>query len=202
MLYNTGVDYPAAGSTYAGNADGSWVSLDGNTWSSICDYDFYYTWMIRPVLSVGSTPQTYTITAISANNAMGTVTGGGTYNAGTTVQLQANPYAGYEFTYWNDGNTENPRYIVVTGDATYVANFQPQVGINDNDLSDINVYSYDHQIVVCHAEGERIEIYDMLGKRIAYDAVNTQETRQFNISTKGVYLVRVGDSFFKKVVVK
>ena len=203
VLYNTGVDYPAAGSTYAGNPDGSWVSLDGTSWNQIYSYgNFYFTWMVRPVLSVGSTPQTYTITATSANNAMGTVTGGGTYNAGTTVQLQANPYAGYEFTYWNDGNTENPRYIVVTGDATYVANFQPQVGINDNDLSAISVYSHDHQIVICHAEGESIAIYDMLGKCIAYDAMNTLETRQFTISSKGIYLVRVGDSFFKKVVVK
>ena len=271
VLYNTGVDYPVAGSDYAGNVDGSWVSLDGSTWGFVGEYDLYYTWMVRPVLSTSSIPQTYTITAISANDAMGTVTGGGTYNAGTTVQLianpaanhhfvswndgntsnpryitvtgnatfiasfavdqyqidvfssndamgtatgsgtynygsvvqiRANPYTGYEFIYWNDGNTENPRDITVLGNMTYVASFQPQTGINDNDLSAISVYSHDHQIVVCHAEGECIEIYDMLGKRIAYDAVNTQETRQFTISTKGVYLVRVGDTFYKKVVVK
>ena len=344
VLYNTGVTYPAAGSTYAGNPDGSWVSLDGSTWGQIYSYgNFYYTWMIRPVLSAASTPQTYTITAvssnstmgtvtgggtypagttvqlvatayqgyefvnwqdgntsnprtitvtenatytanfqstaapnytitaISANNAMGTVTGGGTYPAGTTVQLianpaanhhfvswndgntsnprtitvtgnatyiatfaidqyqidvlsgndamgtttgsgtydygsviqiQANPYAGYEFVNWQDGNTDNPRSITVLGNMTYVATFQPEVGINDNDLSAVNVYSFDNQIVVCHAEGENIEIYDMLGKRIAYDAINTQEQRIFTISAKGIYLVRVGDTFFKKVVVK
>ena len=271
VLYNSGVSHPAAGSNYSGNVDGSWVSLDGSTWGFVGDYGLYYSWMVRPVLSAGSTPQTYTITALSSNNSMGTVTGGGSYTAGTTVQLianpaanhhfvswndgntsnprvitvtgnatyiatfavdqyqidvlssndamgtasgsgtydygsvvqiRANPYAGYEFINWNDGNTENPRDITVTENATYVANFQPEVGINDNDLSAISVYSHDHQIVVYHAEGERIEIYDMLGKRIAYDAENTQETRQFTISTKGVYLVRVGDSFFKKVVVK
>lgn len=272
VLYNTGVTYPAAGSTYAGNPDGSWVSLDGTTWNQIYSYgNFYYTWMIRPVLSAGSTPQTYTITAISANDAMGTVTGGGTYPAGTTVQLnanpaanhhfvswndgntsnprtitvtgnatyiasfaidqyqievlssndamgttsgsgtydygsviqiRANPYAGYEFVYWQDGNTDNPRNITVLGNMTYVASFQPEVGIHDNDLSSISVYSHTNQIVVCHAEGESIEIYDMLGKRIAYDAMNTQETRLFTISAKGVYMVRVGDDFFKKVVVK
>ncbi|MBR4535502.1 MAG: choice-of-anchor J domain-containing protein [Bacteroidales bacterium] len=343
VLYNTGVDYPAAASTYAGNPDGSWVSLNGNDWNSICSYGYDLTWMVRPVLSSGSTPQTYTITAVSANtsmgdvigggsypagttvqlmanayqgyefvnwqdgntsnpriitvtgnatytanfqstavpnytitatsanNAMGTVTGGGTYPADTTVQLVANPAAnhhfvswndgntsnpryitvtenatyiatfaidqyqidvlssddamgtvtggglcnygsvvqiqaypsaGYEFVYWNDGNTDNPRDITVTGNATYVANFQPTVGIDDNNLSAVSVYSHDHQIVVCHAEGECIEIYDVLGKRIAYDAMNTREMRQFTISTKGVYLVRVGDSYFKKVIVK
>ena len=271
VLYNTGVNYPAAGSTYAGNPDGSWVSLDGTTWNSICDYGYYYSWMIRPVLSAGSTPQTYTITALSSNNSMGTVTGGGSYTAGTTVQLianpsanhhfvswndgntsnprsitvtgdatyiatfainqyqitvlsgndamgtvsgsgtynygsviqiQANPYAGYEFVYWNDGNTDNPRNINVLANTTYVANFQPTVGIDDNDLSAISVYCHDHQIVVSHAEGERIAIYDMLGKLVASDTQNTQELRQFTISTKGIYLVRVGEAFFKKVVVK
>ena len=202
VLYNTGTTYPAAGSTYAGNPDGSWVSLDGTDWSSICDYGFYYTWMIRPVLSAGSTPQTYTITAVSANTSMGEVIGGGTYAAGTTVQLRANAYPGYEFAYWNDGNTDNPRNIIVVANATYVANFQLQDGINDNDLTFVNVYSYGNQVVVCHAEGESIEIYDMLGKRIAYDALNSQETRQYTISTKGIYLVRVGNTYFKKVIIK
>ncbi len=271
VLYNTGVDYPAAASTYAGNPDGSWVSLNGNDWNSICSYDFDLTWMIRPVLSAASTPQTYTITAVSSNNAMGTVIGGGNYPAGTTVQLTANaapnhhfvswndgntsnpryitvtgnatyianfaidqyqitvlsandamgtvtgggmcdygsvvqiqayPSAGYEFVYWNDGNTDNPRNITVTGNATYVANFQPTVGIDDNNLSAVSVYSHDHQIVVCHAEGKSIEIYDMLGKLVAYDTHNSQELRQFTISTKGIYLVRVGEAFFKKVIVK
>lgn len=92
VLYNTGVNYPAAGSTYAGNPDGSWVSLNDSTWNSICDFGFYYTWMVRPVLSSGSVPQTYTITAVSANISMGEVIGGGTYAAGTTVQLMANAY--------------------------------------------------------------------------------------------------------------
>ena len=272
VLYNTGVNYPAAGSTYAGNPDGSWVSLDGTTWDQIYAYgNFYYTWMIRPVLSAASTPQTYTITALSSNNSMGTVTGGGSYSAGTTVQLianpaanhhfvswndgntsnpryitvtgnatyiatfavnqyqitvlssndamgtvsgsgaydygsvvqiRANPSAGHEFVYWNDGNTNNPRDITVTGNATYVANFQPTVGIDDNNLSAVNVYSYDHQIIVSHADGESIAIYDMLGKLVAFDTQNTQEIRQFTISAKGIYLVRVGEAFFKKVVVK
>jgi hypothetical protein len=64
VLYNTGVNYPASGSTYSGNPDGSWVSTDGSTWASVCDYGLNYTWMIRPVLSSGSTPQNYTITTV------------------------------------------------------------------------------------------------------------------------------------------
>lgn len=65
----------------------------------------------------------YTITATSTNPAMGTVTGGGTYNGGATATLTATPNTGYHFVQWQDGNTQNPRTITVTGDATYTATF-------------------------------------------------------------------------------
>ena len=67
--------------------------------------------------------ETYTITVISANNSMGTVSGGGTYEAGAQITISATPISGYHFASWNDGNTDNPRTITVTGDATYIANF-------------------------------------------------------------------------------
>ncbi len=67
----------------------------------------------------------YTITAASANPVMGTVTGGGTYNGGATATLTATPNPGYHFVQWQDGNTQNPRTITVTGDATYTATFAP-----------------------------------------------------------------------------
>lgn len=67
----------------------------------------------------------YTITATSTNPAMGTVTGGGTYNGGATATLTATPNMGYHFVQWQDGNTQNPRTITVTGDATYTATFAP-----------------------------------------------------------------------------
>ena len=67
----------------------------------------------------------HTITATSADPAMGTVTGGGTYNGGATATLTATPNSGYHFVQWQDGNTHNPRTITVTGDATYTATFAP-----------------------------------------------------------------------------
>ncbi|MBQ6742237.1 MAG: leucine-rich repeat domain-containing protein [Bacteroidales bacterium] len=67
----------------------------------------------------------HTITATSADPAMGTVTGGGTYNGGATATLTATPNSGYHFVQWQDGNTQNPRTITVTGDATYTATFAP-----------------------------------------------------------------------------
>ena len=65
----------------------------------------------------------YTITVESANPNMGEAYGGGTFFEGAITEISAIPNAGYVFTGWNDGNTQNPRTITVTGDATYTANF-------------------------------------------------------------------------------
>ncbi len=65
----------------------------------------------------------YTITTTANPSNGGTVTGGGTYPAGSTALLTAVPNAGYEFSAWQDGNTSNPRTITVNGNATYTANF-------------------------------------------------------------------------------
>ena len=76
--------------------------------------------------SIGGQPTTYyTITAVSSNPSMGSVTGGGTYADGSTVTLTATPNNGYAFARWReDNNTDNPRTITVTGDRTYTAIFQ------------------------------------------------------------------------------
>lgn len=69
----------------------------------------------------------YTITVGVNDPAMGSATGGGKYAVNTEVVLTATANTGYDFVAWNDGNTDNPRTIVVTGDATYTANFQRHV---------------------------------------------------------------------------
>ena len=66
--------------------------------------------------------------SVSANPAVGgNVTGGGTYNYGTSVTLTANASEGYTFLNWTrDGSvvSTSPNYsITVTEDASYVANF-------------------------------------------------------------------------------
>ena len=65
----------------------------------------------------------YTITASAANNAMGYVTGGGTYYAGETVTLKAVANSTYCFVNWSDGNTDATRTFTATTDVTLKANF-------------------------------------------------------------------------------
>ena len=54
----------------------------------------------------------------------GTVTEGGTYAEGTEITLTATPDEGYQFTQWSDGNTDNPRTLVLTQDTSLVAYFE------------------------------------------------------------------------------
>lgn len=65
---------------------------------------------------------TYTLTVKAGTG--GTVTGGGTYEHGSTATLTAKPNTGYKFVKWNDGNTSATRTITVTGGATYTATFE------------------------------------------------------------------------------
>ena len=69
-------------------------------------------------------PNQYTLTVAANDNAMGTVTGSGTYNYLDTVTITATPANHCLFVQWNDGNTNAVRDVVVTGDATYTATFQ------------------------------------------------------------------------------
>lgn len=70
-----------------------------------------------------STVRSYKITGASANTAMGTVSGTATKQYGQTVTLTATPESCADFVQWNDGNTDNPRTVTVTGTKTYTATF-------------------------------------------------------------------------------
>ena len=53
----------------------------------------------------------------------GSVSGGGEYPMGHEVTLEATPKNNCTFVGWSDGNTDNPRTVTVSGDATYIALF-------------------------------------------------------------------------------
>ena len=66
----------------------------------------------------------HTISVATNNTNSGTVSGGGTFDYGTTnVRITATPKAHYHLKQWNDGNTSTSRQITVTEDKTYTATF-------------------------------------------------------------------------------
>ena len=66
---------------------------------------------------------TYTITAQSANDIQGYVDAPSQAEYLDHTTLTAIPKLGYHFTQWTDGNTDNPREIVLTCDTTFTAEF-------------------------------------------------------------------------------
>ena len=81
-----------------------------------------------------STP---TITLTVNNEAMGSAS----YTMdGNTAVLTATANEGYEFTGWNDGNTENPRTVTITSDTAFMAIFTeavstPTITVTVNDAT-------------------------------------------------------------------
>ena len=65
----------------------------------------------------------YSITTASSNEEWGTTEGDATVLYQDQVEISATANYGYHFTQWNDGNSNNPRTITVTKDATYTATF-------------------------------------------------------------------------------
>ena len=55
----------------------------------------------------------------------GRVTGAGTYDAGTEVEVEAIPNEGYKFVEWDDGETSAKRPVTVNNDVTLKATFAP-----------------------------------------------------------------------------
>lgn len=68
-------------------------------------------------------PISYTITVASNDSSMGSVSGSGTYEAGTSVILKATANSGYKFVRWKDGFMSSERIVTVTGNKTYTAVF-------------------------------------------------------------------------------
>ena len=69
-------------------------------------------------------PKKHTLTVRSANESQGSVSGGGTFDEGSTQTVRATPKTGFAFDKWSDGSTQNPRTVKLTSDLTLTASFK------------------------------------------------------------------------------
>ena len=136
---------------------------------------------------------TYTITVMSANNDMGIASGGGTYPQGTVITIMAEAFPGYQFDRWHDGITDNPRSVVVTSDATYVANFVATQGIGEVDYTYRAVALPNYTIMLDGVANQAVVVYDMMGRRLCSQHVQTEQV-SITMPSAGVYFVTVGAS--------
>lgn len=144
--------------------------------------------------------QYYTLTVMSADLQMGTVSPGGEYEENSTVTIEAFPNVGYLFSQWNDEINDNPRIITITSDTTFTAYFNIDVGVDDYTMENILVYGHNGNIMVSFETPMPVWVYDMQGKLLFHRPADGSTSYSIPIST-GVYLVKAGETYVKKVVV-
>lgn len=144
--------------------------------------------------------------------AMGSVAGGGLYRMGETATLTATANEGYRFVGWQDGNTDNPRSIIVVSDTLLTAHFAENVGIGDVDTEQLHqpaIYPNpaSDRITLSKVEpGAKISIVDINGREVL-SLTSDRRTATADISplATGVYFIRiVGErqSAVRKLIVK
>ncbi len=84
----------------------------------------YFTLADGTVITIAKKPY---LTAKSNNSDYGRVTGSGYYDVGAEATITATPNYDFKFVKWSDGNTENPRTVIVTSDVTYTATFKVDI---------------------------------------------------------------------------
>ena len=138
----------------------------------------------------------HTVTANATDETMGYVTGGGEYPQGSTATLIAVPFGQNYFVRWNDGNTDNPRTITVTGNMTFTAEFAPAgSAVETLENGERGIYATGRTLHVENG-GESYRVYTAAG-RLVYTGNDSSVT----LSAPGMYIVRTGDRS-QKVAVK
>ena len=140
--------------------------------------------------------QMYTLTVESNNPLLGQTSGSGTYPAGASVEISAYPSAYARFVKWNDGNTQNPRTVVVNSNMTYIAEFAQAQEYT------IEVISADPNRGQAYGggtfmEGDVIEISAMAFEGYVFekwDDGNTQNPRSITVTGNATYKAIFGES--------
>ena len=137
--------------------------------------------------------------------------GSATYTMdGNTAVLTATPNEGYEFTAWNDGNTENPRTVTITSDTAFVAIFTAN---GSSSLQEVNARefamfpnpakSFVNLEFETLQENTLLQILDINGRRVrTLDLKAGIETLRIDVSDlpKGVYTIMLGNTTKKLIV--
>lgn len=144
--------------------------------------------------------QNFMLTA-TCNPAQGAVTGNGTYPAGTTVTVEAIPYAGFVFDHWNDGNKQNPRTVTINSNMTLVAFFSG-TGVEEYGESALSLYPNPAKetlrIVGLNQETEAY-FYNSLGMLVMTVSATADEEINVSQLASGLYLIRCGNQMMRFV---
>ena len=136
-IYNIGDSVTVSATAATGYDFSKWVDEDNNLISNDNPYTFIAaTDLTLKAIFLNAAGTTYTITVEVNDSLMGTATGGGVYTAGEQITLSATANSGYHFVNWtqsssfgfNEVGTDPELIITVTGDKTFIANFEADSG--------------------------------------------------------------------------
>ncbi len=157
--------------------------------------------VIIPVtLEVGPAPIS-TLTLIANPAEWGSVLGGGTFAAGTVVELSASPNSGYRVVNWTEtelgiiSTLPTFNYTIPATNITLYANFEVETSINENMLGSISVYPNpaSHALNIESSQPiQHVKVLNMLGQQVLISSASGFTT-QLDISTLsvGTYIVQV-----------
>ena len=170
------------------------------------------------------TPDSIEVTYAVNDATMGSITPNGTIMTavGDSIAATATANAGYElygwrFTVYVNGAVVSDTTLAIVETSvnfgavhqfyananatiTITAMFQQQVGIEDADISNVNVYSANSTIYVRGAEGQSVYVFDVNGRMLNHEA-KASESCSFHMENTGVYLVKVGNAAAQRVIV-
>lgn len=120
----------------------------------------------------------------------GTITGAGFYTSGETVEFRytAPVVSVYDFDSWDNGATDNPTSVTITGDMSIVANVSPKVwkmwrvGPIIGSETECHVWEFDSS----EFTGDVLDLpetFDIDGKTFTTTALGDPSTYMFNILT-------------------
>lgn len=184
--------------------DGEAIAVENNTYTLIvtADATVDVTFKLIPV-----EPETYTITLNVGEN--GTVTTEPEtltdLLADTEVVFTISPAEGYELDEFKVNGeavaVENNTYMLtVTADATVDVTFKLATSVLSDEARNIEIYSYESELVISGAEGLNVMVYNMLGQVVESFAV-VSDVERHNLP-QGMYIVKVGDNDTEKILVR
>ena len=140
--------------------------------------------------------------SVTSVQQIGIAVGSGRFADSTVVEIAAIPICGNHFVQWSDGNTENPRHVLVTDDISLLATFDvDEVGITNVDAPSATISVEGNILTVQGAAGQRIRIFDELGRLLATHD-DLPATHSFRLPATGVYLIQIGTAPAQRVVVR
>jgi M6 family metalloprotease-like protein len=184
--------------------DTMWVTLCDTVWIPTAEHDTV--WVDQYERVEVDTTTYFTLVTMSSDVDAGTTVGNGVYPRGTIVEVGALAKQGYRLLNWSDGTTDNPKHVVMDCDQTLVATFTDRVGVEQPAMADVKVYVVNATLTIEAPARESVAVYNCMG-RMMYHRVgnrlegdNMEAVKVMGLGV-GVYVVKVGETGVKKVVV-